>query len=210
MSDFADLGDWYAQPLGRRYLRRCWEAIRPLIAPVAGRSVLDIGCGAGHYSELLKAEGAEVTGIDPDAKLLAEAKRRVPKGHFQVAGAEDLPFADGRFEAVLCSNALEFVGDQARALAEMRRVTSGRAVLCVLNRQSLWGLQQQLFRPFSNHPYYRGQFFSSERLQQLATASGWRVTTLTEAVRFAPVPVEPLLGWLDGWGPGACWVTRLE
>ncbi|UFP94673.1 class I SAM-dependent methyltransferase [Gloeobacter morelensis MG652769] len=207
---FADLDDYYAGSLGRRYLRRVWEAVEPLLRPLGGVEVLDVGCGAGHYSELLAKAGAGVSGIDPDAGLVELARRRVPGGEFQVAGVNALPFADGRFERLLCSNVLEFVRDQGGAMRELRRVCRGEAVVCVLNRASLWGVQQQLFGPFTSHPYYQGRFFTPERLEQVAKLGGWRVVSLREAVRFPPLPVEPLLGWLDGWGPGACWIARLR
>ncbi len=207
---FTDLERFYAGPLGRRYLRRVWEAAEPLLRPLSGTEVLDVGCGAGHYGERLARAGARVSGVDPDAQLLEQARRRVPEGTFEMAGVNALPFADNRFERLLCFNVLEFVRDQGGAMREMRRVCRGEAVVCVLNRGSLWGVQQQLFGPFTSHPYYRGRFFTRERLEQVAKLGEWRLVSLREAVRFPPLPFEPLLGWLDGWGPGACWVAHLR
>ena len=46
-----------------------------------------------------------------------------------VSGAEDLPFPDGRFDAVICTQALEHVLDPARAVREMHRVLAPGGVL---------------------------------------------------------------------------------
>lgn len=211
---FGDLEDWYTQSLGRLYLKRCWEVIAPELAPLAGQEVLDAGCGAGHYSELLALSGALVQGIDTDEQLLERARGRVPAGHFRTASVETLPYADASFDAVLCCNVLEFVPDPARALRELRRVARDRGVICVLNRDSPWGWQQQFARPFTDHPYYRGQFFDQERLKTLVLASGWQVEQIRGAVFFPPVPVEFLLNWIENlpWlgMPSGCWVVSLR
>ncbi|AGY56484.1 class I SAM-dependent methyltransferase [Gloeobacter kilaueensis] len=208
---FADLEDWYRGPLGGRYLERCWQVARELLEPLAGIQVLDAGCGAGHYSERLVEAGARVQGIDPDAGLVKQAQQRVPQGQFTVAPIEQLPFEPGPFERLLCSNVLEFVADPVRALAELRRVSQSNAwaVVIVLAEHSLWQWQQQLFRPFSTHPYYQGQFFSATRLEQQSRAAGWRLEKLLPAVQFPPLPVAPLLDWSEGHFANACWVARL-
>ncbi|MBC8120329.1 MAG: class I SAM-dependent methyltransferase [Gemmatimonadaceae bacterium] len=211
---FGDLEDWYAQSLGRRYLSRCWEVIAPLLVPLAEQEVLDAGCGAGHYSELLAQGGALVQGTDTDVQLLERARRRVPAGRFRAASINALPYADESFDTVLCCNVLEFVPDPAGALRELRRVARDRGVICVLNRDSPWGWQQQFARPFTDHPYYQGQFFDRERLKTLALASGWQVEQIRGTVFFPPVPVEFFLDWLENlpWleTPGGCWVASLR
>ena len=68
-------------------------------------------------------------------KLLAAGRGACPEILCAAADAEALPFADGSFDRVLCGLGLMFFPDEARALAEMRRVLrpGGRAVL------SVWG-----------------------------------------------------------------------
>src|SRR5215470_17379204 len=53
---------------------------------------LDVGCGEGRFCRMLKAKDIPIVGIDPTEELLAEAKRRDPKGEYQIARAETLPF----------------------------------------------------------------------------------------------------------------------
>ena len=61
-------------PLGQ-FLQDLWRQVEPAFPPdMRGKSVLDIGCNAGFYSLKLHARGAEVTGIDHDARYLAQAR----------------------------------------------------------------------------------------------------------------------------------------
>jgi 2-polyprenyl-6-hydroxyphenyl methylase/3-demethylubiquinone-9 3-methyltransferase len=150
-----------------------------------------------------------VTGIDADARLVERARRRVPSGQFAVADAAQLPFAGASFDGLICANVLEFVADSAAVLAELRRVSRGRAVIVVLNRTSLWQVQQHLGRLVSDHPYYRGHFFDIERINAEARRAGWQVTSLEPTVFFPPLPVEVLLEWSEGRVDNACWVAGL-
>lgn len=106
----------------------------------SGDRVLDVGCGTGRlaivFAERVGATGS-VDGIDPAAEMIKRAgsrarKRGVPVT-FQVAYAQDLPFADGSFDAVACTLALHHVAedDQLTAVQEMYRVLkpSGRLLI---------------------------------------------------------------------------------
>jgi SAM-dependent methyltransferase len=59
----------------------------------AGASVLEIGCGTGKLTELLAARGLRIDAVDPGAKLIEAARRRV-------GDAQDVTFHQGRFEDV--------------------------------------------------------------------------------------------------------------
>jgi SAM-dependent methyltransferase len=118
-------------------------------APLEGRRILDVGCGLGMYVRRFRAFSADVHGVDVDPDKVAEAARELP--NLQVAPAETLPFADGRFDVVLLHEVLEHVTDDRRALAEALRVTGagGRVLIFVPNRGY----------PFETHGWYwRGQY----------------------------------------------------
>jgi SAM-dependent methyltransferase len=100
-------------------------------APIAGRSILDIGCGPGALAKALAARGASVTGIDPNAAMIAAASAAVPDGHFAVASAERLTFPDGSFDGAVFLNSLHHLSDARAALREAARVVKpgGRIVM---------------------------------------------------------------------------------
>ena len=66
-----------------------------------GSTVLDIGCGPGHVAGALAEAGAAVTGIDFSARMVEVARRHYPQATFLEANAEELPFGDASFEAVV-------------------------------------------------------------------------------------------------------------
>ena len=76
-----------------------------LAGDVAGRRVLDAGCGSGPLFAALRDRGAIVTGFDKSAKMLEIARRRLGHGaDLRVADlGRPLPFPDGAFDDVIAS-----------------------------------------------------------------------------------------------------------
>lgn len=103
-------------------------------APLAGKRILDIGCGAGILARLLSDRGARVGGVDPNVEALALAREAVPTGTFHVAGAETLPFADDSFDGAVFLNSLHHVPEPAmrRALEEAARVVEPAGPIVVV------------------------------------------------------------------------------
>ena len=112
-----------------------------------GERVLDIGVGPGFLAAEMAAEvgtGGRVCGIDISESMLDIAARREagPEAaslELQVGGAEEIPFDDESFDAVVTTQVLEYVPDIGRALAEIRRVLSpgGRALILDTDWDSL-------------------------------------------------------------------------
>lgn len=110
-------------------------AMLALAGDVAGRRILDAGCGSGPLSAALRDRGAVVTGIDASAGMLALARRRLgDDAALHVLDLSDpLPFADGAFDDVIASLVLHYLEDWGPTLAEMRRVLrpGGRLIASV-------------------------------------------------------------------------------
>jgi SAM-dependent methyltransferase len=91
-----------------------------------GMRVLDVGAGSGYAALPAAATGADVVATDVTPELLEIGKRRArDRGlalRWQVADAEELPFADGEFDAVLSCIGAMFAPDQAAAARELLRV----------------------------------------------------------------------------------------
>ena len=111
-------------------------AVLDLAGDVAGRRILDVGCGAGPLFESLRDRGAVVTGVEPSIKMLELARRRLGEDavlHQAGLGGDPLPFADGAFDDVVACLVLHYLEDWKAPLAELRRVLTpgGRLIVVV-------------------------------------------------------------------------------
>jgi ubiquinone/menaquinone biosynthesis C-methylase UbiE len=100
----------------------------------AGDRLLDVGCGTGAASRSAASVAASVVGIDLSLEMIRKAQQMADgfaNVHFEIADSEHLPFEDGAFTAVLCSNSFHHYPDPARAVREMARVLApgGRLVI---------------------------------------------------------------------------------
>jgi SAM-dependent methyltransferase len=107
--------------------------------PLAGQTVVDLGCGPGFYTDAFRARGADVIPVDKDRAEM-EARGAMPAGAL-LADAGDLPLPDGSADGAFCSNLLEHTPDQAAVLAEIERVLrpGGWAYISWTNWYSPWG-----------------------------------------------------------------------
>src|SRR5689334_22939301 len=89
-----------------------------------GVRALDVGCGPGALTAALaSALGAEaVAAVDPSAPFVEACRARVPGADVRRAAAEALPFAAGRFGAVLSQLVVNFMADAPAGVREMARV----------------------------------------------------------------------------------------
>jgi SAM-dependent methyltransferase len=122
-----------------RFMGRYSASLSPQLADLAGvragQRALDVGCGPGALTtELVGRLGADaVAAADPSEPFVRAARERHPGVEVAVAGAEDLPFDDGAFDAALAQLVVSFMSDPVAGLAEMRRVTraGGIVAACV-------------------------------------------------------------------------------
>jgi SAM-dependent methyltransferase len=125
----------------------------------SGMTVVDIACGTGALTlEAKRRAGStgRVIGLDCNGEMLAAAHRKARDIEWVNGRAEDLPFGDSTFDAVVSQFGLMFFEDRTKALAEMWRVLrpGGRLVVAVwagLERSpgysELVGLLDRLFGP---------------------------------------------------------------
>jgi SAM-dependent methyltransferase len=110
------------------------EQILPLAArELAGaRRILDVGCGEGQVSRLAaRLVGVErVVGVDPTWNQISVAASRGGATGFARSAAEQLPFSDSSFDAVVACLVLEHVAAVDTALAEVGRVLAANGRFC--------------------------------------------------------------------------------
>jgi ubiquinone/menaquinone biosynthesis C-methylase UbiE len=110
-------------------------AILDLAGDVAGRRILDAGCGSAPLFAALRDRGAIVTGIDSSTKMLELARQRLGAGADLLLAdlGRPLPFPDAAFDDVIASLVLHYLEDWTAPLAELRRVLTpgGRLIVSV-------------------------------------------------------------------------------
>src|SRR5437667_11049581 len=97
-------------------------AYRTSLVDFIGRGegdALDVGCGEGRVSRVLKECGYRVTAIDPVEKLLLAAGQAGSAGAYRIAAAADLPFENSSFDLAVAYNVLMDVEDVPAALKEI-------------------------------------------------------------------------------------------
>jgi ubiquinone/menaquinone biosynthesis C-methylase UbiE len=84
-----------------------------------GQRVLEIGCGTGNLTTRVKRAhpAVDVTGSDPDPRVLDRARRKANDVRFERGYAERLPYADDEFDRVLSSMMLHHVDNDAKTTA---------------------------------------------------------------------------------------------
>jgi SAM-dependent methyltransferase len=117
------------------HMRPLYEATLDALEPVAGKRLLDAGCGAGLALRLAADRGAVVNGLDASAGLLEVARRRVPDADMRTGDIESLPYDDATFDLVMAFNAVQYAVDPAGSVAELARVCQPGGTVAI----GVWG-----------------------------------------------------------------------
>ncbi|GGB84635.1 methyltransferase [Knoellia flava TL1] len=145
MTDYDDFAAAYAAEnekglFNAHYAR---PAILGLAGDVAGRRLLDAGCGSGPLMVSMRDGGAEVAGFDVSAAMVDLARERLgDDAALRVHDLQEpLPYADGEFDDVICSLVLHYLEDWSGPLAELRRVLKpGGRLLVAVNHPTAYAV----------------------------------------------------------------------
>jgi SAM-dependent methyltransferase len=190
-----------------------------LLGPVAGRRVLEVGCGAAQCSRWLAKQGADTVGLDLSERQLAHARRidddlAAEPLRLVQADATTLPFADGSFDLAFSAyGAVQFVADSAAVMREVARVLrpGGRWVFAA-SHPIRWALPDDpsegglvvRYSYFDRRPYVEQDEDGVATYVEHHRTLGDRVRELTAAGLTLLDLVEPEYpeGLGDRWGGG--------
>jgi ubiquinone/menaquinone biosynthesis C-methylase UbiE len=194
---------WYESPKGRRAA----ALEKALMLWLLGRyphaeSILEVGCGTGHFTRWWSAQGLAAIGMDRSPAMLTVAQSL--NGPPLVCGdARSLPFGDSAFDLTVLVTTLEFLERPRQGLAEALRVARHGVLLGVLNRWSTLGLQRRLAGLLRQTVYDTAHLYGVGELQRLLRSVAgdkmhivWRTTLFPRCLpdRHAHLPWGAFIG----------------
>lgn len=128
-----------------------WPALKAMLPEMAGKRVLDLGCGYGWHCRYALEQGArEVVGVDISQRMLEEARCRTTseRCRYLHMAMEDIDFPEACFDVVISSLALHYVRDYADVL---------RRVATCLKRGGdfVFSVEHPVFTAYGNQDWYR-------------------------------------------------------
>jgi len=171
----------FGGPIGELVAATQEQQVAEFLAPIEGRRVLDVGTGTGRAAIALAKRGADVTGVDASAEMLAVAERRARQAGLQVTFRRDdvhhLAFADRAFDSVVCLRVLMHTPDWTQSLGELCRVAQQRIVLdfpAAFSAAAVESAARRLVKPFAPRTEaYR--VFSVGAIEHELSVNGFRL-----------------------------------
>ncbi|KPK42873.1 MAG: hypothetical protein AMJ78_00995 [Omnitrophica WOR_2 bacterium SM23_29] len=147
-----DLRDYYksAFQFGRKKIE---DALLGFLSNLdKGRVILDVGCGAGYYTNLIKKQGFRCMGVDRSENMIRKLKSSYPDVPVKMADAMNLPFSDSSFDAVISIETLRYFKNRELLLKEIFRVIKPGGYVFItaapLFSLNLYGIYNTLCRLF--------------------------------------------------------------
>jgi SAM-dependent methyltransferase len=127
------------EPFYRVLAAEAAEDLERRHGPFAGRTIVDLGCGPGFYTDAFRALGADVLPVDNDPAEMSMVGE--PPAGAIVADAGALPLEDASVDGAFCSNLLEHTPDAEAVIREIARVLrpGGWGYISWTNWYSPWG-----------------------------------------------------------------------
>lgn len=122
------------------------EALVALLEPLHARTLIDIGCGEGYYTDALRAVAADVVGLDISKPAVRMAAKRFPGIRWIVGTGTHLPVADASVDLVCSLFTPLHEAEIARVLQP-----GGRVLIVTPGAEHLWEMREILFDTVQAH-----------------------------------------------------------
>jgi len=204
-SDADRYEQWYTSQEGERVDKSERKLLEWLLHRIPNaRSILDVGCGTGHFTALFADQGLFAIGLDRAPAMIAALRRLHPTLPALLGDAHELPFQEGAVDVTAFVATVEFLDQPEVALKEAIRVSRKGLILIVLNKWSgggfsrRWGKQARGRKLGKAHDYSLLQLAklvraaASNRMQRLSWMSA--LYPFGPAELLAHVPLGDVIG----------------
>lgn len=192
------LDSYTGQPISRDRIRRClgegvWSSIH-------GKTVLECGCGAGRFSEVLLAAGAQVTSIDLSSAVDANAVNCPIDCNHRIAQADilHLPFSPQQFDVVFCLGVVQHTPKPEETIAQLYQQVApgGFLVFDHYTYQIGWYTKPSpLLRAFLKRLSPEKAMSATDRLVDLFLPLHKRAAKASRATRFFVHHLSPIISY---------------
>lgn len=177
--------DYYQKGIRNNFLQNKWHTrkLSAVLSEVKNspNSILDVGCASGWFLSELQKEfpSAKCYGVDIYPDAIAYGKKKYKKIKFEIADAHKLPFKNGMFDLVVCTEVLEHVDDPRHVITEIKRVLkkNGRAIIELdsgsILFSTVWFLWKLSKGGVWNHSHLHS--FNVQKLHKLLKDAGFTI-----------------------------------
>lgn len=169
---------------------------------LAGKTLLDAGCGTGWFAQRAAAQGAHVLALDVGIRLLGITREKC-RAKLVAGDVCRLPLVDDTVDIVVCSECIEHTHDPMKALREMCRVLKPGGTLVVTVPNKVWRLSASFAEVFKLRPYEGLENWVSWReLRRTLRDQEMRIASMSGFHLFPPVvrATWPMLRYADRFG----------
>jgi SAM-dependent methyltransferase len=145
-----------------------------------GARVLDVGCAAGYFGEVMKERGHDVWGVEPSEAIVDEARARLGADRVHLGSLGDVPWGEASFDLITLWDVVEHLPDPVASLREARGLLRPGGLLLIETQNvesrfaRLLGRRWQHFKQ-AEHLWH----FSPATIRRLLEASGFEQLELT-------------------------------
>ena len=185
--------DWYTSGKGARLDAIEKRMLAEALSGRSGESLLEVGCGTGHFSRFFAEIGFSVTGVDVSPPMLETARRLAVEEDYLLADACGLPFPDDTFDVVAFVTTIEYLRSPVEAFVEAFRTARSLLLVGFLNRWSATAARRRVRAWLKGGVFATAKFYGPRGVLRLLKAAADRAGVGVDLLK-------PRGSWLNAGG----------